>query len=180
MRIIAFVGLPASGKSEASKVAREMGLAVVVMGDVIREEVHRRGLLLTDENAGNVANDLRRVEGMGAIAKRCIPIIKEKETDVVVIDGIRGIAEVKRFRKEFGEGFRLIKVDTQLEERFQRLKGRARSDSLNNLDELRNRDERELRWGMKEAMDSADMVIGNSGALDNFREEVKSALNGFL
>ena len=51
MKIIAFVGAPASGKTEAANVARELGIPVISMGDVIREELRRRGLPLTDENA---------------------------------------------------------------------------------------------------------------------------------
>ena len=180
MKIIAFVGLPASGKSEASKVSIEMGLSVVAMGDVIREEVKRRGLPLTDENSGGVGNDLRKTEGMDAIAKRCIPIIKTRNADVIVVDGIRGIAEVKRFREEFGSDFNLIKVDSGLEERFDRLKRRGRSDSLKSKEELRNRDDRELGWGMGAAMDSADMVIANDGTLESFRDQIKEALNGYL
>ena len=39
MKIIAFVGMPASGKSEASRIAAEMGIPVIIMGDVIRKEV---------------------------------------------------------------------------------------------------------------------------------------------
>ncbi|HEX59524.1 MAG TPA: hypothetical protein ENF26_05205, partial [Methanomicrobia archaeon] len=50
MKIIAFVGAPASGKTEAANVARELGIPVISMGDVIREELRRRGLPLTDEN----------------------------------------------------------------------------------------------------------------------------------
>ena len=39
MKIIAFVGMPASGKSEAARIAAKMGIPVVNMGDVIRKEV---------------------------------------------------------------------------------------------------------------------------------------------
>lgn len=178
MKIIAFVGLPASGKSEASKIALKMGLRVVVMGDVIREEVKKRDLLPTDENSGIVANDLRKKEGMDAIAKRCIPCIKRKSrnTDVIIVDGIRGIAEVSKFKEVFSEDFKLIKVDTPIEKRFLRVKERVRSDRLNSLEKLKMRDERELSWGMKEAMDMADMVIENEDSLKKFQDRVKETL----
>ena len=41
MKIIGLVGLPGSGKGEASRIARQQGLTVLVMGDVIRQEVVR-------------------------------------------------------------------------------------------------------------------------------------------
>ena len=178
MRVIAFVGLPLSGKSTAAKVAEEMGIPVVCMGDVVREEAKRRGLPQTDENLGNIAEELRRKEGMDAIAKRCIPIIREKgkELGVVVVDGIRGIAEVERFKKEFGDDFVLINIEAPLEVRFQRALKRKRSDDIKSLEELKRRDERELSWNMGEAMRMANFTIENVGGLEEFKEKVRGIL----
>ena len=113
MKVIAFVGMPGAGKTEASNVARELDIPVIVMGDVLREEVKKRGLPPTDENIGGVANQLRKEEGMDAIAKRCIPKIEalKGQSDVVVVDGIRGIAEVEAFKKAFDDNFTLVKID---------------------------------------------------------------------
>ncbi len=178
MRVIAFVGLPLSGKSTAAKVAEEMGIPVVCMGDIVREEAKRRGLPQTDENLGKIAEELRRKEGMDAIAKRCIPIIREKgmETGVVVVDGIRGIAEVERFKREFGEDFILINIEAPLEIRFQRALKRKRSDDITTIEDLKKRDERELSWNMGEAMKIANFTIENVGGLEEFREKVRDIL----
>ncbi len=178
MRVIAFVGLPLSGKSTAAKVAEEMGIPVVCMGDVVREEAKRRGLPQTDENLGRIAEELRRKEGLDAIAKRCIPLIRERgmETGVVVVDGIRGIAEVERFKKEFGDDFILINVEAPLEIRFQRALKRRRSDDIRSMEELRRRDERELSWNMGEAMKIANFTIENVGSLEEFKEKVRAIL----
>ena len=128
MKVIAFVGMPGAGKSEASAVAREAGMPVVIMGDVLRDEVRERGLPPTDENIGAVANQLRKDEGMDAIAKRCIPKIEALNARVVVVDGIRGIAEVETFKRAFGDNFTLVKIDAPFELRLERLRHRARSD----------------------------------------------------
>jgi predicted RNA binding protein with dsRBD fold (UPF0201 family)/dephospho-CoA kinase len=178
MKVIAFVGMPGAGKTEASNVAREMGIPVVVMGDVLREEVKMRGLPPTDENIGSVANQLRKEEGMDAIAKRCIPRIKayEGKSDVVVVDGIRGIAEVETFKKEFDDNFTLVKVDAPFELRLERLKGRGRSDDAGSVEWLRQRDERELSWGMGKAMEAADKSVTNLDPIQRFKDEVRSIL----
>ena len=39
MKVIGIVGMPASGKGEVSRIARDLGIPVVVMGDAIREKV---------------------------------------------------------------------------------------------------------------------------------------------
>ncbi len=178
MRVIAFVGLPLSGKSTAANVAKEMGIPVVCMGDVVREEAKKRGVPQTDENLGRIAEELRKKEGMDAIAKRCIPIIREKgkDTGVVVVDGIRGIAEVERFKKEFGEDFVLINIEAPLEIRFQRALKRKRSDDVRTIEELKARDERELSWNMGEAMRMANITIENVGGLEEFKEKVRAVL----
>ncbi len=182
MKIIAFVGLPLSGKSTAAKVAEEMGIPVVVMGDVVREEVRRRGLELTDENAGKVATELRRKEGMDAIAKRIIPKVRElgKEHGAVVIDGIRGIAEVERLKKEFGDDFVLINIESPLELRFQRALKRKREDDVKSIEDLKKRDERELSWSMEEAMKIADFTIENTSDLESFKEKVRKVLDSVI
>lgn len=184
-QVLAFVGAPAAGKTEAASVAVEMGIPVITMGDVIRGELRRRGLPLSDENAGRIANDLRAREGMDAIAKRCIPLIKgimdverrKAKKTVIVIDGIRGIAEVETFKKEFGTDFVLVRIDAPLILRYERIKTRGRGDDLLSLEGFEEREERENRWGMGEAMRKADKVVKNEGSLEEFKEEIKRILD---
>ncbi|MCW3129739.1 MAG: AAA family ATPase [Methanophagales archaeon] len=183
--VFAFVGAPAAGKTEAASVAREMGIPVITMGEVIRAELKKRGLPLSDENAGRVANELRAREGMDAIAKRCIPLIKAQKKSagkdqkgIVVVDGVRGIAEVETFKKEFGNDFVLVRIDAPLSLRYERIKTRGRGDDLDllSLDEFKNREEREIGWGMEEAMKKADKVVKNTTSLEEFREQIKGIL----
>ncbi|MBE0516224.1 MAG: flagellar hook-basal body complex protein FliE [Methanophagales archaeon] len=184
-QVLAFVGAPAAGKTEAASVAVEMGIPVITMGDVIRGELRRRGLPVSDENAGRIANDLRAREGMDAIAKRCIPLIKgikdvegeKAKKRVIVVDGIRGIAEVETFKKEFGTDFVLVRIDAPRILRYERIKTRGRGDDLLSLEGFEERGERENRWGMGEAMKKADKVVKNEGSLEEFKEEIKRILD---
>ena len=177
MRVIAFVGLPLSGKTTASKVAEEMGIPVVCMGDVVREEAKRRNLPLTDEVLGKIASELREREGMDAIAKRCIPLIREKGRDVgvVVVDGVRGIAEVETFKRAFDD-FILIAIESPLELRFQRALKRKRSDDVKTIEELKERDERELSWNLGKALEIANFTIENTGSLEDFKDKIRGIL----
>jgi predicted RNA binding protein with dsRBD fold (UPF0201 family)/adenylate kinase family enzyme len=178
MKVIAFVGMPGAGKTEASNVAAALGIPVVVMGDVLREEVRKRGLAPTDENIGGTANQLRQEEGMDAIARRCIPKIEayEGKSPAVVVDGIRGIAEVETFKKAFDDNFTLVKIDAPFELRLERLTRRGRSDDLGSAGGLKQRDERELSWGMGKAIEAADKEVTNLDPIQKFRDEVRSIL----
>ncbi len=177
MKLIAFVGMPASGKSEASLVARNLRIPVVSMGDEVRAEAERRGLPLTDENIGGTGTALRKGEGMDAIAKRCVPKIREQKGNVLVIDGIRNIEEINFFKKQFGRDFRLIAINAPFDVRFERVKKRARSDDMVNTGELKRRDDREKGWGLDKAMDFADTTLNNIGSIEEFREEIRKLLS---
>ncbi|WP_167879419.1 dephospho-CoA kinase [Methanococcoides sp. NM1] len=176
MKIIAFVGMPAAGKSVASDVVKEENIDVVNMGDVIRDEVKARGLDPTDGNTGGVANDLRDKEGMDAVAKRCVPKIEALGKDLVVVDGVRGIAEVIFFKEHFGEDFTLVFIDAPLEIRFERVSNRGRSDDMTDIEALKVRDERELGWGLAEAIKVADITVENTDTIEEFR----NTINGIL
>ncbi len=179
MKIIAFVGMPASGKSEAARIATHMSIPVVNMGDVIREEVLKRELEPNDSNTGMVAADLRKCEGMDVVARRCVSHIRKMNSEFVVVDGVRGIAEVECFRREFGIGFVLISIYAPIKIRFSRVQKRGRSDDMNSIEELRHRDERELGWGMGEAIEASNIEIENSFTLDVFKKNVVEVLSNY-
>jgi dephospho-CoA kinase len=180
MKIIAFVGMPASGKSEAATITKEMGYPVVNMGDVIREEVHRLGLELTDENLGGTGTKLRQKEGPAAIARRCLPKLRSYDADTIVIDGVRNIEEVDLFKKEFGDVFLLINIESSTRNRLARIRARDRADDRSMHEEgLNIRDQRELGWGMEESIKSADLSINNNGTIEEFRENIRKIIEEY-
>ena len=178
IQVLAFVGAPASGKTEAASVAKALGIPIITMGDVVRAELRKRGLPLSDENAGKIASQMRAQEGMDAIAKRCIPHIRAiaGKKAVIVIDGIRGISEVETFKKEFGTDFTLVRVDAPLNLRYERIKTRGRGDDSLSIEEFKTREERENEWGLGEAMKNADKVITNTDSRELFKEQIEEIL----
>lgn len=179
MRIIGTVGLPGSGKGEVATVAREAGIPVVTMGDVIREECRNRGLDFK-EHHGRIAKALREEEGETAIASRCVPKVREALADsdgeVVLVDGLRSMAEVRTFVEEFGEDFLLLSVEAPFDLRAERLVDRGREATDLDREKLREREERELGFGMGEVMDHADVTLDNTRSLETFRRTVRTLL----
>jgi dephospho-CoA kinase len=175
VKVIGVVGLPASGKGEFSKIAADAGIPVIVMGDMIRAAVKRAGLEPDDTNFGATANRLRAEGGMDAIAALCVPEIKEQTAHLVLIDGIRGDAEVRLFRKQF-PAFTLISIDSSFEKRLDRIRARGRSDDFVLPESLHTRDDREMMWGLGKALAEADINIKNEGSLEEFSAAVISVL----
>jgi dephospho-CoA kinase len=182
LNVIGFVGMPGSGKSEASDVARSMGLTVVVMGDIIRQEAARLGLEPTDENLGGVGNILRSQEGPDAVARRTLELAEMSGRSIVVVDGIRSKAEVDFFRAN-STNFLLIEVLTSTEARLKRIAARRRSDDAHSHtceESLHRRDLREIGWGMCKAIHEADVQICNERDLDSFRMSVHGLLEDII
>jgi dephospho-CoA kinase len=181
MKVIGTVGLPGSGKGEAAAVAREADVPVVTMGDVIREACRERGFDPA-EHHGEMARTLREEDGPAAIAERSLPLIEaELEThDTVLVDGLRSDVELDRFREAFGEDFLLVSIEAPFETRAERLLDRARDDSDIDREALRDREERELGFGMGEVMDRADVVVENTDTLEAFRERIRAIFDDDL
>ncbi|MBU4374166.1 MAG: flagellar hook-basal body complex protein FliE [Euryarchaeota archaeon] len=175
MKLIAFVGMPASGKSEAAAIAQRLSVPVINMGDIVREETAKRGLPPTDENIGGTGTALRREEGMDAVAKRCVQRIP-LSSPVVVVDGTRNIEEINYFKKTFGDDFKLIAIHTPFELRFERVKRRSRSDDTGSIHELKRRDEREKGWGLDKAIQMAEATIENTDTIEKFRKQIEELL----
>ena len=176
MRVIGTVGLPGSGKGEAASVAEDLGIPVVTMGDVIRQECRDRGLDPAEQH-GEIAGALREENGPDAIAQRSLPVIEEAldDSDAVLVDGIRAGVEAERFEEAFGEAFTLVSIEAPFEVRAERVESRGR-DETDDTELLRERDERERGFGMDEAIARADATIDNTDSLEAFHEKIRALL----
>jgi predicted RNA binding protein with dsRBD fold (UPF0201 family)/dephospho-CoA kinase len=174
--VIGFVGFPGSGKSEATVIAQTEGFFPVAMGDAVRSHMHELGIELSEKNVGTIANKLRAEHGMDVIAKMCIPVVHALTSEKVVIDGIRGIAEVNAFKREFKGDFKLIAIAAGPEVRFKRVKDRSRPDDPNDFQRFEEKDKRELAWGLEEALGAAEYSIQNEGTLEELNANVSSLL----
>lgn len=198
MKIIGFIGLPGSGKGEASRIAKEAGLMVLVMGDIIRQEAARLGLEPTDLNLGRIGNALRAAEGPDVVAKRILDRARATGEGVVVVDGLRSGQEAEYFAAH-AEEFHLVEICAPAEARLRWLKARGRSDDPGKsqaccgqredgdgkiivscgepdreaAEALEERECRELGWGMCEAMNMAELKLRNDGSLVEFRKNVR-------
>lgn len=179
MRVIGVVGLPGSGKGEFSRIAGELDIPVVVMGDSIREYVRTSGQALSDLSMGEASAQLRAQMGRDAIAQLTIPRVEATGAAVVIIDGIRSEAEVLLFRDHFSD-FHLVGVACPFAVRLERIFGRGREDDVATAEELTARDERECGWGLDTALAMADVTVTNDGTIEEYETEVRALLRRCL
>ncbi|MCD6383624.1 MAG: AAA family ATPase [Thermoplasmata archaeon] len=169
-KVLAFTGLPASGKGAVAQYLERLGYPVISMGDVVREYYRREvGGAMDPDSVGEYAGRMRKAHGEDIWARRTLEYIKDRfpTGGVIVIDGIRSPKEVERFKSDLGGDFLLVAVEAPLEVRFERAVQRGRVDEVRTIEELRRRDERETSWGLKEAIEMADVHLDNSGSLQD-------------
>lgn len=178
MSVLGTVGLPGSGKGEFAAVAREEDIPVITMGDVIREACRDRGLDPADHH-GEVATALREENGPSAIAEESLPHIRDAlaDADAVVVDGLRSMVETDVFRDAFGESFAIVSIEAPFEIRAERLDERDRDGTDTDREQLKQREARELEFGMGDVMDAADYQIENTESLAAFQERVRELLS---
>ncbi|HZY70295.1 MAG TPA: AAA family ATPase [Thermoplasmata archaeon] len=176
MKLIVTVGMPGSGTDELAEVARRMDLASLKMGDLVRDETRRRGLQLTNQNIARIATEEREKHGPGVWAQRALPKITETK---MLVYGCRSDSEVTVFRHHFGDLY-VLAVYSSPEARYDRMVRRSQAQNGPGLQEFYERDRRELKWGIGNALALADGMLVNEGSLDEFRTKAREALERIL
>lgn len=122
-KIIALVGMPGSGKGTCtSHVSTQYDVPLVHFGNMVYEEVQRRGLdNVKDERF--VREDMRKTEGLAVLAKRVAAKAQEllaEGAKGVVLDGLYSWSEYKYLRDLFGDELLVIAVAAPRQERYRR------------------------------------------------------------
>jgi dephospho-CoA kinase len=182
--IVCLTGMPGAGKSTVAASLKEKGFSVIAMGDMIREEARQQNLDPTDTNLGDLMLKLRKDLGQGAIAHLILRKIKREGIgsaglDNIVVDGIRGIAEVD-ILKRVG-CVKLLAIHASTNRRFTHLKERARSDDPSVIEDFMTRDKRELTVGISEAIALADETLSNNDlTIDQLKEKAFTIIKKWL
>ncbi len=123
--IVAFVGMPGAGKSEAAAYLKKKGIPFVRFGDLTDEVIQQQGLAINQESERLVREELRKDLGMAAYAIKSKPKIEDLLVShaVIGIDGLYSWEEYLYLKKEF-PGLLLIHVYTEQQTRYQRLSKR--------------------------------------------------------
>lgn len=122
-RALALVGMPGAGKSLCARHLEAQGYFQYRFGSIVVDEVSRRGLPLNPENERIVREEFRSSEGMDAIARRALPILKQalERYSCIVIDGLYSWSEYKTLRAELTGELTVVAVVSERALRYARL-----------------------------------------------------------
>ncbi|EQD53591.1 dephospho-CoA kinase [mine drainage metagenome] len=167
-KVIVVTGMPGAGKDEFISVAKDIGFADFHMGNTVRKFAMVAGILSTDSGIGDFASRERVEKRKDIWARRTIETIQDSNR--TIIDGLRNQEELDYFKSVEGHVF-VVAVFANRQTRLERILKRNRPDDVRNLQELIERDNRELSWGIAKAIVLADYLIVNDTTLEHFRDQ---------
>lgn len=184
--LVCVTGLPGAGKSIASDFFVEKGFQYVRFGQVVLDEVMKRGLAVKESNERDVREELRDKYGMAAMAILNLPKFNALlEKGNVIGDGLYSFEEYKVLKKEFGNQLVVVAIYAPPRMRYERLTQRKRSvdDKIARfrpltIEEAESRDLAEienLNKGGTIAM--ADFTILNIKDIEHFKRELEETFN---
>lgn len=172
-KILAIVGMPGAGKSEAVSYLQEKGIPFVRFGDVTDDGVKELGLELNPQNERMVREKIRNELGMAAYAIKSEPRINEilKEHDVIALDGLYSWEEYIYLKERHPE-LTLIHVYAEPKVRYGRLEHRPIRPLTH--EEAAQRDIAELEKLNKGGpIAMADyIVVNNSDHMDHLHKQL--------
>jgi len=158
--IVCLTGMPGAGKTTIADGLKSKGFDKITMGDAVRAEAARRKIEPTGANLGKLMLELREKNGLGAVAELIKDQIVNSKYGVVLIDGVRSIAEVDVLKK-FGT-VKILAIHASSDTRFKFLSRRERSDAPEDRQDFVKRDSREMGVGMSDSIALADETISNN------------------
>lgn len=163
--IVALTGMPGAGKTTVANFLAQKGIPLLIMGDVVREAAQNDGLEPTSDNLSKLMLRLREKKGPEAIAYLVSDKIEtmkheKKEFDVVIVDGIRSMAEIQVLKRV--GNVKLLAIHGSTSTRYSHIRERARSDVPSNVGDFDKRDKVEMGVGISDAIALADETISNN------------------
>ena len=166
--MLCVVGMPGCGKSIFLDAAQEINHTIISMGDAVRAETKKRGL--PPESHGEVAEALRKEKGLAAVAY----LVLDKITMTSIVDGIRGLEEIKVFNEHYTVD--VLAIHASPKTRFKRLKKRKRAGDPETWKEFTERDMRELTFGIGNVIALADYILLNESTKAAFEARCRAFL----
>lgn len=177
-KIIAFVGLPGTGKSAATAYVTERGIPKVSFGEIIWNELKNAGLEPTQENERTLREKFRLDPSGDIMLAKVISEVQnllDAGQHKIVIDGLGAWESYKRLRHEFPGSLIVVAFAAQRHIRLRRLASRSENPLTEQQVNERDYDEIEtLNKGGVLAM--ADYFLFDNNSLEQLHMQVDDLL----
>ena len=170
--LLAIVGMPGSGKTEAADYFKSQGLPVVRFNQIVNKLIDQRKLPHTLEIHHQVRQELRDTHGYEAMAVLSKKELEKglKKHNLVIIEGMRSWEEFEYLKKNFSKArIYILALHTDKQKRYDRIsKRKDRSDlrgAERDVDEL-------IQTHMGPTIAYADFVVKNNFSLEELHDKL--------
>ncbi len=170
--IIAVVGMPGSGKTEAAEYFKTLGLPVVRFSHIVNSLIDKRKLPHTLEVHHQVRQELRDKHGYEAMALLSKKDLEKelKNNNLVVIEGMRSWEEFEYIKKQFQKArIYILALYADKQKRYDRIA--KRKDRKDLRGEERDVDEL-IQTHMGPTIAFADFVVKNNFSLEELHDKL--------
>jgi dephospho-CoA kinase len=175
MNIICVTGMRGSGKTVFGELAISIGYKIYEMRSIVEDMMIQQNVKIDNTSMREFAKDIRERYGKDIVARKMVDKLQSESSNNVLIVGIRGMYEVRKFREFFGEKkVFLLSIHSSPRARYERvLMRKHKIDDPSNYDEFLWSDEMELGYGISKAIALSDEMIVNNSDLNSFIDECK-------
>jgi dephospho-CoA kinase len=173
--VLGITGRRGSGKDTvANYLSKKHGFRVLTFtDDVLAPMLKSMGKKITRENLIELGMDMRKTFGGNAalVPTLCEMIGRE---GLWVVSGVRFPGEVRYFRYNFGEKFRLVSVECAAKKRFERLKNRGtKGEKGMSYQEFMKIEKEPTEKPIDRVMKMAKFVLKNNRAKSDLHRQVE-------
>ena len=179
--IIGLVGQISSGKGAVAKyLEKDYKAAVFRFSTMLRDILNRLYIEISRENMCILSKILRKNFSEDIMAKVIIKDIIKSKKRLVVVDGIRRIADIKHLKSM--ENFKLIKITVDPKIRYERLVLRNENigDNKKTFKEFLADQKKEAESEVLSVMNQADIEITNNGSWEEFNKRIKKMIKNII
>jgi dephospho-CoA kinase len=171
--IIGLTGEMACGKGTAAKYAAEKHRANSYrFSSMLRDVLDRLYIEQTRENVSGLSTILRQKFGESLFARVMAEDVKKDENEVIVIDGIRRLADIE-YLKKLPE-FKLVYIEADIKKCYERIthRGENTDDNDKTFEKFLKEHELETEVQIKDLKNYADFVVNNDDGFEKFYQQI--------
>lgn len=171
--IIGLTGPICAGKGTVVKYLEgKYGAVSCRFSTMLRDLLARLYLPVSRENMQNISTAVRQLFGEDIMAKVIAEDVKKDQHKIIVVDGVRRIADIKYLREI--DGFKLVRLVAEPEIRFKRLVERKENpgDEHKTYEQFLADHEKEADAQVPIVMAEANLEIKNNSSLEALYEQV--------
>jgi len=180
--VLGVAGTIGAGKDVCTNYLKEKHkFSVVEMGDLVREEAKQNGMLEDRETLEMFSKKRTDAFGVGYWARKAIQKVEKLNSEKVAINGVRRPVDATLPKKVFGDKFKLVFIDADIELRFKRLRARKRVGDPKTVGEFKKQERAEWRlFDFEKVMKMADFTIKNETGLEDFHKQIDEIVSKLI